>query len=267
MLVNGSPAQLISIRDRGLLYGDGVFRTFPARQGRVAHWHWHLKKLQQDCAALGIQCPTSEILQVELQLLLAQHPDGVYKLLVTRGEGKRGYTPLPQTHTSHFWDVTALPSYPEIYLQDGIAACFCDLRLATQPRLAGIKHLNRLENVLAAAELGDCPEGLLLDAHGHVIEGTRSNLFWLKDGQLHTPDLSGCGVAGVQRARILAAFPVKVVSVDVPTLLAADEIFMVNSLMPLWPIRHLAGQEWHEFPVAQRVREFLQQEEDACSVL
>ncbi len=266
MLVNGSPAQFISIRDRGLLYGDGVFRTFPARQGRVAHWLWHLHQLQQDCAALGIQCPPRDILQAELQQLLVQHPSGVYKLVVTRGEGQRGYVPLPQSHTSYFWDVTALPSYPTTYVQDGITACFCDLRLAEQSRLAGIKHLNRLENVLAAAELGDCPEGLLRDAHGNVIEGTRSNLFWVKNGQLHTPDLSRCGVAGVQRARMLAAFPVTVCAVDVPTLLAADEIFVVNSLMPLWPIRRLAGQAWHTFPVAQRVREFLQQEDTTCSV-
>lgn len=265
MLVNGIPAGVISIRDRGLLYGDGVFRTFPVRQGRATDWLLHLAKLQQDCAALAIACPEAELLTGELQSLFPTHPDGVYKIVVTRGIGQRGYTPSPDAQPTHFWDVTPLPNYPNDYATHGISACFCQLRLSEQPRLAGIKHLNRLENVLAAAELNGAVEGLLLDTHGHVIEGTRSNLFWVQNGQLYTPDLSRCGVAGVQRQRILAAFPVSVREVDAAGLLAADEVFVVNSLMGVWPIRQLGDRVWQDFSMAQHVRAQLQQEEKPCS--
>lgn len=265
MLVNGASAEVISIRDRGLLYGDGVFRTLPVRQGRVADWLLHLAKLQHDCVALGISCPDGAFLEAELQSLLPTHPDGVYKIVVTRGIGQRGYAPSADALPTHFWDVTPLPNYPSEYATHGIAACFCQLRLSEQPRLAGIKHLNRLENVLAAAELGTAVEGLLRDAQGHVIEGTRSNLFWMKNGQLCTPDLSRCGVAGVQRQRILAAFPVSVGAVDVAGLLAADEVFVVNSLIGVWSIRQLGERTWQDFSMARHVRAKLQQEEKTCS--
>ncbi|HEX5337166.1 MAG TPA: aminotransferase class IV, partial [Gallionella sp.] len=155
MLVNGVPGNLISIRDRGLLYGDGVFRTLRAVQGKALHWPLHYLKLQHDCAKLGISCPDEAVLCAELDQVLAQHPDGVVKLIVTRGVGARGYTPSADAEPTRIWDVSPLPDYPAAWATQGIKACVCNLRLSAQPRLACVKHLNRLENVLAAAELSD----------------------------------------------------------------------------------------------------------------
>ncbi|MBI5436931.1 MAG: aminodeoxychorismate lyase [Nitrosomonadales bacterium] len=264
MLVNGKPGNLISIRDRGLLYGDGVFRTLRAIQGKAQHWLLHYQKLQHDCAALGIACPDVALLSAELNDLLVQHPDGVVKLIVTRGEGTRGYPPSILPIPARIWDVSAMPDYPADWAIYGIKARLCQLRLSQQPRLAGIKHLNRLENVLAAAEWedADIAEGVLLDAPGNVIEGTRSNLFLVRDGALLTPDLSRCGVAGVQRERVMewaAAHnvPCRAEQFGLAELLAADEIFLVNSIIGLWPVRELQNRTWSHYPIARQVQKWL----------
>ena len=264
MLVNGKLGNLISIRDRGLLYGDGVFRTLRATQGKAQHWPLHYQKLQHDCAALGIVCPDATLLSAELNDLLAQHPDGVVKLIVTRGEGARGYAPPACTKPTHLWDVAPLPDYPADWASHGIKARVCQLRLSQQPRLAGIKHLNRLENVLAAAELNDADiaEGILLDISGNVIEGTRSNLFMVQDGTLRTPNLSHCGVAGIQRERVMQwadthNVPCRVEPFGLEELLAADEVFLVNSVIGLWPVRELQERNWSRHPLAIRVQKDL----------
>lgn len=268
MLVNGLPGNAISIRDRGLLYGDGVFRTLRASQGVALHWPLHYRKLQQDCQALGISCPSFELLFAELGGLLAQHSDGVVKLIVTRGAGVRGYAPSAGAEPARIWDASPLPQYPADNATRGIKAKLCDLRLAAQPRLAGIKHLNRLENVLAAAEWDDAEiaEGLLLDAEGHVVEGTRSNLFLVSRGRLITPDLSRCGVAGVQRERVMAwagqhGVPLEVRDVVLDEVLQADEVFLVNSIIGLWPVRELQSRKWETFPLAAKIARHLESEE------
>jgi 4-amino-4-deoxychorismate lyase len=267
MLVNGKQGNLISIRDRGLLYGDGVFRTIRALHGKAQHWSLHLQKLQHDCAALGISCPDVALLSAQLNNLLMQQPDGVVKLIVTRGEGARGYAPPAQAESTIIWDASPLPAYPDDRATHGVAARLCQFRLSHQPRLAGIKHLSRLENVLAAAELNDAQlkdekfgEGLLLDAANNVIEGTRSNLFLVSQGKLVTPDLSRCGVAGVQRERVMAwatqhNMPLRVRDVGLEEVMNADEVFVVNSIIGLWPIRELEQHCWSDFPVVMRIRQ------------
>lgn len=268
MRVNGKPGNLISIRDRGLLYGDGVFRTLRATHGKAQHWPLHYQKLRHDCTALGIVCPDVALLSAELNGLLAQHPDGVVKLIVTRGEGTRGYAPPVSAVSTHIWDVSPLPSYPADRATLGIKVRLCQLRLSQQPRLAGIKHLNRLENVLAAAEWNDTEvaEGLLLDTDGNVIEGIRSNLFLVSQSKLITPDLSRCGVAGVQRERVMAwaarhNMPLQVRDVGLDEMLHADELFMVNSIIGLWPVRELEQHRWSNFSIAAQIRHSLDQQD------
>jgi 4-amino-4-deoxychorismate lyase len=269
MLVNGKPGNSISIRDRGLLYGDGVFRTLRATLGKAQHWLLHYQKLQHDCAGLGIVCPDAALLSAELEDLLVLHPDGVVKLIITRGEGARGYAPSACANPTHLWDAALLPDYPADWASHGIKVWLCQLRLSPQPRLAGIKHLNRLESVLAAAEWNDTDiaEGVLLDISGNVIEGTRSNLFMVRDGTLLTPDLTRCGVAGIQRGRVMewAAthnVPCRVEQFGLVELLAADEVFMVNSVIGLWPVRQLQDRNWSQHPFAMQIQEWLNHESD-----
>lgn len=267
MLVNGKPGSLISIRDRGLLYGDGVFRTFLAIRGKAQHWNLHYLKLRHDCSVLGIACPDAGQLSAELATLLAHNNEGVVKLVVTRGQGSRGYSPNLDAEVTHFWDISPMPDHPSGLATQGIRAILCQLRLGRQPRLAGIKHLNRLENVLAAAECNDAraldpeiAEGLMLDTDGNVIEGTRSNLFVVSGSRLITPELSHSGVAGVQRDRVIEwskhnNMPVEIRNIGTDEVMQADELFVVNSIIGLWPIRELEQRHWMKFPVAMQIRQ------------
>jgi 4-amino-4-deoxychorismate lyase len=266
MLVNGKPGNSISIRDRGLLYGDGVFRTVRAIQGKAQHWQLHYQKLRHDCTALNIPCPDVGLLSAELDRLLTQHPDGVVKVVVTRGGGARGYAPQDGAEPAHFWDISPVPDHPPDWAIRGIKITLCQLRLSKQPRLAGVKHLNRLENVLAAAEWNvarsrdsEIAEGLLLDGDGNIIEGTRSNIFCVSQGELFTPELSQCGVAGIQRERVIAwsqqhNMPLHIRNISLDEALHADELFVVNSIIGLWPVRELGLHRWIGFPVAMQIQ-------------
>jgi 4-amino-4-deoxychorismate lyase len=264
MIINGLLDNSLNANDRSLLYGDGVFRTLLVQQGKPLHWTQHYNKLQHDCVSLGITCPTMQTLQDELAQLTFSCAEGVAKIIITRGSGSRGYKPDINAVASRILSLSSIPKYPEDYRSNGIKLHLCTMRLAHQPRLAGIKHLNRLENVLAAAEWNDpaIPEGLMLDQNNLVIEGTRSNLFMLRNGILSTPDLSRCGVAGLQRDRVmeLAAkhgLACTITDITMTDLQAADEIFIVNSVIGLWPIRELSGYHCKQFAVSLQIQEWL----------
>jgi 4-amino-4-deoxychorismate lyase len=162
-----------------------------------------------------------------------------------------------------------LPEYPQSYYDLGVRARLCRIRLASQPALAGIKHLNRLENVLARSEWSDAEiaEGLMRDADGNVVCGTMSNLFLANGGALATPDLARCGVAGVQRERVMEFarnndIPVRIASVSIDELLVAEELFLVNSVIGVWPIAALDGKTWNAGPITTRVRHWLDHEQE-----
>ena len=249
--VNGQWTENIHALDRGVMYGDGVFRTMLVRGGRPLRWRRHLLKLQTDCAALGIACPAEAILTDDVTELAEIEPDCVLKIVVTRGVGRRGYAVSADAAPTRILVTSPIPSYPGHYYSTGVKVHLCSLRLANQPRLAGIKHLNRLENVLARREWNDpeISEGLLLDVAGNVIEGTMTNLFMVRESALWTPDLSQCGVAGVQRERIIEAaeklgMSVRIESLPLTQLLEADEVLLCNSVLGIWQVKELAGKAW-----------------------
>ena len=264
ILVNGVISDSIPAIDRGLAYGDGVFRTLLLRGGRPLHWPLHYAKLAADCRALGMECPSEPVLAREI-IQAAQHePDCVLKIIVTRGTGQRGYAPPQATQVTRVVMAAPLPRYPEEFMQTGIEARFCDIRLGLQPALAGLKHLNRLENVLARAEWDDpaIAEGVLLDVEGNVIGGTMSNLFIVERGALFTPGLTRCGVAGVTRARLMRAAAAHDMSCHIENissgrLLQADAILLVNSIIGVWQVVRLAGKTWGPMMVVRQLRGWL----------
>jgi len=250
MRVNGQQADGVDARDRGLAYGDGVFRTLRTEAGAPLWWRDHFAKLAADSAALGLECPNETLLLSEVNQV-ALTGAGVVKIILTRGVGARGYAPTPGQACTRIVMATPLPPHAQPGATDDIHARWCSLRLARQPRLAGIKHLNRLENVLARAEWDDptIGEGLLRDDSGAVISGVMSNLFWVRDGELFTPDLSACGVAGVARARLLRAAARRGLVVHVgrqlpDAILAADEVMLCNSLIGVRRVVRLDDRVW-----------------------
>jgi len=184
---------------------------------------------------------TEEALQISATTRRA-----VLKLMVTRGSGGRGYRQPPQIQATRLLSLYPFPDHPLHYQTQGVALRFCQQRLAINPSLAGIKHMNRLEQILARAEWqdNDIQEGVMLDYNDHVVEGTMSNLFMVKDGGLFTPELSQCGVAGIARELILELSQQNNLSCQETVLykaafLWADEIFITNSLIGVWPVNRL----------------------------
>ncbi len=267
MLVNGQPSDSIDARDRGLAYGDGVFRTLRMANGRPLWWRDHAAKLEADCAALALSCPDAGLLLEETRAVAAG-ADGVVKLILTRGSGARGYAPAAGAVTRIAMAAPlpphALPDAPR-----AVRARLCTLRLGRQPCLAGVKHLNRLENVLARAEWDDPAifEGLLCDEAGSLVGGTMSNLFWVRDGVLYTPELDQCGVAGVARARVLRAavrlgVPVRFERQPATAILAADEVMICNSLIGVRRLTQLDAAGLGEAGWRERLDEALYEDLD-----
>lgn len=260
-LIDGNETSLMPAADRGLAYGDGVFRTFRVRHGEALHWGLQYERLASDCRALALEPPAHDLLARELLRLGGDQPEAVGKIVVTRGAGTRGYDPSGACGPTRLVAVAPMPRIPAAHAREGVRIRVCRLRLSAQPRLAGVKHLNRLENVLARAEWADADvaEGLMLDAGGRVIEGTMSNLFVVRGGALFTPDLSASGVAGVQRGRILGraaalGIDAHVAELTLADVLASDEAFLVNSVIGLWPVRRLDEREWPVVgPVTRRI--------------
>ena len=248
-LVNGSLNQAISPLDRGFAYGDGVYRTIKMGGGLPEHWPQHYQKLVADCAAIKIVCPSAELLISDLsQLFLGDAENveliAVAKIIITRGEGNRGYAPPAITAPMRVVVKSPMPQYPESRFVDGVNLIVCETRLALQPRLAGIKHLNRLENVLARMEWHspDIADGIFLDTDDNVIECTAANIFARFGDTLITPSLTQCGVAGVTRQRIIALAPTLALKIAVETfslekLLSADEVIICNSIYGAWQVK------------------------------
>lgn len=268
-LINGSFDQAISALDRGFSYGDGVFRTMKMHNGLPVSWPFHYQKLVADCAAIGIVCPSAELLMGDLQKLFekelfSEDAAQVAKIIITRGEGERGYAPPTITVPTRVVIKSDLPQYTQACYEQGVQLYICNIRLPEQPKLAGIKHLNRLENVLARMEWReDCIfDGLLLDQMGNAIECTMSNLFARFGNELITPDLSQCGVSGITRQRILGLGGVLELKITIKPLmldhlLQADEIIVCNSLFGAFQVTKINDKTWPLQNLATRIRDIV----------
>jgi 4-amino-4-deoxychorismate lyase len=258
ILVNGTVGDSIHILDRGLQYGDGLFETIAVMDGHLEFWSLHLDRLQQGCKRLGISAPDPILLQEEAAMVCENVQRGVLKILITRGIGGRGYRPPQAAPPTRILSVHDWPPFRSANYEHGIRLRICATRLAPNPVLAGLKHLNRLEQVLARSEWDDpdIAEGVMLSTDEEVISGTMTNLFVVTNGTLRTPDLGRCGIEGVTRRRILElavradlAHVVCVMRID--DILKADEVFVCNSLMGIVPVRRL---EQHEYGIGPLTR-------------
>ena len=271
-LVNGELNQSISPLDRGLAYGDGIFRTLRIQSGLPCNWHSHYQKLVADCSTIGIVCPSAELLIDDIHRLfmedVLESKNATAKIIVTRGEGERGYAPPAITLPTRIVMKSAMPSYAADNYSHGVSLHLCKTRLAIQPQLAGIKHLNRLENVLARMEWRDEQvfDGLMLDANDNVTECTMSNIFARFGNALMTPPLNLCGVAGITRQQILAlSKPLNLFvnegKLSVEKLYEADEVIICNSLYGVFQVRQIADKNWAAQPLAATLRSMLKYDE------
>ena len=249
--VNGVLGGSISPWDRGFAYGDGLFETCRIYQGGVPLWSLHRQRLLSDSQRLGIACDAAQ-LDAYVEQALAQVPNfehGVLKIVLTRGLGGRGYQAAAQMLPSYCVYLFAGNELHTQAYRQGSRARICHHRLPNNPALAGIKHLNRLDQVIARAEWQqEFDDGLLLDQQGNLLEGVASNLFLVRNNQLITPSLANAGVSGVMRRLIIEelapalGIQVEIGHISMADLDAASELFLTNSYAGIWPLVLLAGE-------------------------
>lgn len=235
--------------DRGLLYGDGVFRTVRVDAGRRRLWPFQLQTLERDAARIGMRLSASLLQRIDDDAAeLLGRDSGVLRITVTRGSGPRGYRPpdAPQPRVLLAFTPGELPPLAALATSPGVTLRLAQTRLGISPALAGIKHLGRLEQVRAAGECSaaDAFDLLMRDPDGHVVCGTRCNLFAVSAGRLLTPRVDRCGVDGVVRGRVLAlaasgsgdgfgpALPAPV-ELTMDMLREAEEVFVTNAVFGL----------------------------------
>lgn len=241
----------VSPYDRGLHYGDGLFETIVCMKGRARLLSLHMDRLSSSCERLRIALGDVTPLRREIEATAAAAGDALIKVIVTRGEAvARGYGWSGTEVATRL--VYRYPLPPENFAagSEGIRAAVAKLRYGENPQLAGMKHLNRLEQVIARSEVPveNAAELLVFSSSGNLVSGTMSNVFLVSQGRLLTPKLDRCGVAGVMRRVILREAAATGLAVEESVLgetdlARADELFITNARIGIWPIRVLDGRE------------------------
>lgn len=246
-LINGTEQATLPASDRAIQFGDGCFTTARIREGQVEWLDDHLQRLALNCKALMLPFFEWDRLKQEMASQASGHSDGVLKVILTRGSGGRGYSAANCTTPARILTVSPYPAHYSQWRQDGIMLSLSPIRLGRNPSLAGLKHLNRLEQVLIRTHLEqtDADEALVLDSEEWVTECCAANLFWRAGDTVFTPTLSHAGVNGIMRQhclRLLAQSRFRVVEVNAreAAVRQADEVVICNALMPVVPVRAFA---------------------------
>jgi 4-amino-4-deoxychorismate lyase len=262
--IDGVPATAVPSDDRGLQYGDGVFETMAWRDGRLRFVELHLARLARGLDALAIPRPDAAQLQAELALACTPG-DAVIKLIVTRGSSARGYAAPSLATPRCILYRQPWPVEPQAWWEAGVDVEWSPVTMGEQPALAGIKHLNRLEQVLARTALQrqsvrSAQEALLCTSAGLVICGTMTNVFAVDGHTLLTPALGRAGVAGVMRSVILreaGRLGLRTTETELPRewVAAASELFLCNARVGVWPVRSLGERRLPVGSITRRLQQ------------
>lgn len=262
MLVNGLPSDVLSVADRGLLYGDGVFETILCEAGRPVLLAGHTQRLENGCRRLGLAKQELPTILADIREV-AKQDDCVVKVIVTRGKRQRGYVYDKQDNTStRIVYRDDLPNIPIDYYRQGIELTKCEYILPDNKQLAGIKHLNRLDQVMARSEWEkEFQEGVMLADDGRIVEGTMTNIFIESNQQWLTPKLENSGILGVMRQWVMRnSYRAEIECVEKDILLTelqnAQSIFVCNSVVGIWPVTKFEGKD---YPISQAVSSLMQE--------
>ncbi len=257
-LVNGEKTECISVTDRGLQFGDGVFETIRIHQGKAIWWQQHIDRLLNGCNRLRFsELPSTELLQQEVNALAMDCDAGVLKIIITRGCSNSGYAAAADMSCNRILSLTP-GMRRKAKAGQGIILGICQQRLAANNTLSGIKHLNRLQQVLARlqCQAEGWDEGVMLDDQENVIEGSMSNLFIWQGDQLITPSLEKTGIKGLCRESVISLAKENGISVKQSNLKLSDltncsSLFMTNSLIGIWPVFNFNNKL---FPICENTR-------------
>jgi 4-amino-4-deoxychorismate lyase len=263
--VDGEPTRLLDALDRGLHYGDGLFETIACRTAQPRFLDLHLERLAQGCARLAIALPDLAQLAAQIRALAATRPDCIIKVIVTRGSATaRGYGAGGDERSRTVLLQYEWPPEDPACWRHGVAVRTARGRLGENPALAGLKHLNRLEQVLIRGEWTDpaIAEALVFSSSGWLVSGTMSNVFLVREGRIMTPAISAAGVRGVMRRVVMreaqrAGFDTLETTLDAAALTAAEELFLTNARWGIWPVRSLDGAARAVGPVTRQLQHAL----------
>lgn len=250
-LINGLEQDALPASDRAIQFGDGCFTTARILDGNVCLLEAHIRRLQHGCETLMIPFTHWDTLRQEMCKLAFGKQSGVLKVIITRGSGGRGYSAASCLSPTRILSVSACPAHYSRWREEGVTLTLSPIRLGRNPMLAGIKHLNRLEQVLIRTHLEqtDADEALVLDSEGFITECCAANLLWRQGREVFTPSLDQAGVNGIMRQfclELLARSDFRVVEVSAgeAALKTADEVVICNALMPVVPVRAYGQQRW-----------------------
>lgn len=263
-LINGSSKKKISPFDRAFQYGDGIFRTFVVENFKPQHWKQQYKKIADDCRALKIKPPKEKELLSDIQRLFKTRKKAVGKFIISRGISERGYKYSDLIKPNRYLIKVKMPIYPDSYFHSGINLHVCKQKLHSS-LLFGIKHLNRLENIMARQEWKSDKylDGILLDQSENVIECISSNIFMRIGNIIYTPEIKGIGIKGVTRGLVIKAlkklgFQIKESTFNLNKLLKAEEVFITSSLFGALQVAKIRKRSWPRQELSSRLRQSLE---------
>jgi len=251
----GENQHVIESGERAFHYGDGLFETIAIRGGQPRLWDFHVERLAAGCQRLGLDIPRTPVLRRRLEVALRESDHNTNfctaKFIVTAGPSQRGYGRSMPTQAAMYVGVyPGVPLNNQAY-EKGVATIMCETRLAVGSSVAGLKTLNRIEQVLARSEClaTGAFEGFTRDADDRLICGTMSNVFIVNNQGIRTPSLDRCGVAGTMRRHVIetlggAGSEVEVADLNEDDLVEADEVFISNSQIGIVPVHRCGGHKW-----------------------
>jgi len=246
MIINGVPCQDVAIADRGFNFGDGHFTTIKLAAGQALLLDLHLARLQQACAVLAIEFNQWHELQTAITQQAQALQVGVLKVTITRGEGGRGYGTLGCSNANWYLQHRPIPAHYSEWANTGIELMICQYQQTVNPVLAGLKTLNRLDQVMIKQELdaNAAADGLVCSTDGYVIETSVANIFWITDNKIYTPSTQRSGIEGVMKTHILnlsnrLGLSVNAGDYTIAEVLEADEVFITNSVMEVVPVKRI----------------------------
>src|SRR5215510_11882026 len=249
---------MISVHDRGFLYGDGLFEAIRYYAGKPFLWQDHIARFQHGCEVLGLNCPLTgdEILRVTRELLDRNHlSDALVRITLSRGAGLRGYSPRGANHPTFVVTVFVLPPLPSSY-----RVIISSVRLLDDDPISDFKNINKLHQIVARAEAdaADADEALLTNTKGFVVEGTTTNVFWIKGGTLFTPPIRGI-LAGTTRAHVLRLsdelkIPTAERMIRPDELAKVDGLFVTSCAAEIMEVSHLNGKGMKRSPTIRKLK-------------
>lgn len=257
VLINGKRTRKLSVFERTHQFGDGLFETLVIRDGKLLFWRAHFKRLERGRERLGIGKVAAKtwLADINKAYQLSGLDQAVVKLTLSRGQSTRGYGFDKTIKPTRVVMVSPMPKMPQTYHLSRCAHGY-----GANALLAGIKHNNRLEQVLARIDL-KTDECVMLDANAQVISASQGNIFYLKGNTLVTPELTDCGIEGTVRQQVIQladdlGLEMSIEAFNWQQLLAADEVFVTNSVVGIKPVARIDQTEYRSEKTQEMIKAF-----------